>query len=745
MSKFTTHSVSCEIDGKTLTLETGKLAKQAAGSVLAKFGDTHVLVTVCCSSKQKEDIDFMPLTVEYSEKFYATGKIPGGFFKREGRPSQDGILSCRLIDRPIRPLFPEGFYFETQIVATILSLDPEFDPDVAAAAGVSAALHISEIPFNGPTATCKIGRINGGFVINPGYTIQKEKKSDIDITIAGTKNAIMMVEGGAQEISEAEVLDALLKGHEAVKKICAIVDELREKCGVPKREFTAPVLSADIESQVKSITESALKEALKTKEKKDRGMLISATKKSMLETLVPESLKASDPKAAKQREKEALQSYENLLYTMMRDMILDTKTRIDGRDLTTVRYIETEVDLLPRAHGSSLFTRGETQVLSIVTLGTKDDEQLVDSPIENSHRNFYLHYNFPPFSVGECGRLGMQSRREVGHGALAERAIKALIPSQEQFPYTIRVVCETLESNGSSSMGSVCSASMALMAAGVPYPKPVAGIAMGLIKKEDKVAVLSDILGDEDHLGDMDFKVAGTKDGVTSIQMDIKIEGVNESIMKTALAQAKEGRLHILEKMAESISETRSKLSPRAPRIHSLTIPKDKIAMLIGPGGKMIKEIIATTGAKVDINDDGVVKVASADEESIQKALAMIEGIVAEIVIGKTYHGTVKKIVDFGAFIGVLPNQDGLLHVSEIAHERVENVNDHLKEGDKIDVVVLDIDDNGKIRLSRKELLPLPEGFVPRERPQRPQGGGGGRDGGRRDGGGGGNRPRGRY
>ena len=742
---FNIHTVTREVGGRTMTIETGKLARQASGSALVKYGDTHVLVTVCCSKDARPGQSFFPLTIEYAEKYYASGKIPGSFFKREGRPTGEAILSCRLLDRPIRPLFPEGFLNEVQVVATILSLDPTCDPDVAAAAGTSAALHISDIPFAGPTATIKVGRINGEYIINPTWEQSNSDENDIDCTIAGTKNAIMMVEGGAREIPESEVLTGILKAHEEIKEICAIIDDLRTKCGREKREFIPVEINPEIKSEVTKLVSKDIEAALQTKEKLDRYTAIGEAKKKMMETLVPASLMDSDPKTAAERETHAKMAFEDLHYNLMRTMILDKSIRIDGRDLTTVRPIETEVGLVPNAHGSALFTRGETQVLGTVTLGTKDDEQIVDSLYENTTRNFMLHYNFPPYSVGECGRMGGQSRREIGHGALAERAIKILRPKHEEFPYTIRIVCETLESNGSSSMGSVCASSMALMHAGVPYKNPIAGIAMGLIKEGNKFAILSDILGDEDHLGDMDFKVAGTKNGVTSIQMDIKIEGVNEEIMKTALAQANEGRLHILSKMAESITQPNTELARNAPRITSIRVPTDKIAVVIGPGGKMIKEIIAQSGAKIDIQDDGTVNVASNDPAASEKAIEMIKGITQEVEVGKTYKGIVKKIVDFGAFVGVLPNQDGLLHVSEIAHERVNNVDDYLKEGEEIEVKVIDVDQSGKVRLSRKELLPRPEGMPaqePREdrRPPRrdDRGDRGGRGGGGRGGRGGG-------
>ncbi|MGE0614122.1 MAG: polyribonucleotide nucleotidyltransferase [Bacteriovoracia bacterium] len=724
------HSVSCELGGKKLTIETGKLAKQADGSVLVSYGDTRVLVTACCSQEPKVGIDFFPLTVEFSERFYAAGRIPGSFHRREGRPTSEATLSARLIDRPMRPLFPEGFYCETQIVATILSADLEADIDSAASIGAAAAVHISEIPFNGPTAGCRVGRINGQYVINPTYAQLKSGESDLEIFVNGTSKAIMMVEGGAKEVSEEAALGAILKGHEEIKKVCAIIEELRSKCGKPKRNFVAAQVAADIKTQVEKLGKDGLNKALRTKEKAARYELVDATKKSVVEALVTEEMKKADPVAAEARKTQVKATFELLQYNLMRQMILSDKIRIDGRDTKTIRPITTEVGLLPRAHGSALFTRGETQVLSTVTLGTSEDEQIVDTLQEKGYRQFLFHYNFPPFSVGECGRMGGLSRREIGHGALAERAVKQIAPSFDQFPYTVRVVCETLESNGSSSMGSVCSASMAMMHAGIPMPAPVAGIAMGLIKEGGDFAVLSDILGDEDHLGDMDFKVAGTQKGITSIQMDIKIEGIDEKIMRQALTQAHEGRLHILGKMAESITQPSAEMSMFAPRITTLQIPVDKIGAVIGPSGKVIKGIIAATGCKIDINDDGKINIASNDAAAVKAAIESIQGITAEVEEGKTYKGVVKKVVDFGAFVAILPGQEGLLHISEIAHERVNMVSDHYKEGDEVEVKVIEVDPTGRVRLSRRALLDPPPGGLP-PRNDRPPGGGdrGGRGG----------------
>jgi polyribonucleotide nucleotidyltransferase len=720
--------VSCEMGGKTLTIETGKLAKQADGSVLVSYGDTRVLVTACSASEPKPGQGFFPLTVEFAEKFYASGKIPGSFFKREGRPTMEATLSARMIDRPIRPLFPEGYMCDTQVVATILCVDMDADVDVCAAVGASAALAISDIPFNGPTAGCRMGRVDGKFVVNPTWSQIDKGETDLEIFIAGTKNAIMMVEGGAREALEKDVLEAIVTGHNEIKKVCAIVEELVKLAGKKKRAFTPAPVDADVKTQVEKLATAGIKKSLHTKEKAARYELADEAKAATLKAIVPDSLKESDPTKAGKLTAEVKTQFELLQYNLMREMILGDKMRIDGRNMTTVRPITVEAGLLPRTHGSSLFTRGETQVLSVVTLGTSDDEQIVDTMFQNSMRKFMLHYNFPPYSVGETGRMGGQSRREIGHGALAERSIKAMMPAYEKFPYTIRIVCETLESNGSSSMGSVCSTSMALMDAGVPFSKPVAGVAMGLIKEGSRVSILTDILGDEDHLGDMDFKVAGTKDGITGIQMDIKIEGIDEAIMKAALAQALEGRLHILKEMTSAIEHPRTAMSKYAPQITTIMVPIDKIREVIGSGGKVIREIVAQTGCKIDINDDGRVNIASTDAAAAQKAIDIIKGIISVAEEGKVYKGIVKKIVEFGAFVGILPNQDGLLHISEIAHERVNNVNDFLKEGDEIEVKVVEIDRMGKVRLSRKALLPPPAGGAPASS------GGGNRDGGDRGG-----------
>ncbi|MBI3534984.1 MAG: polyribonucleotide nucleotidyltransferase [Deltaproteobacteria bacterium] len=730
MTNTITHKVSCEVGGRQLTIETGQLAKQAHGSVLVSFGDTRVLVTVCSASKPKEGIDYVPMTVEFSEKYYAAGKIPGSFHRREGRPTQEATLSARMIDRPIRPLFPEGYYYDTQIVASVLSVDLEADVDVAASVGASAALHISDIPFNGPTAACCVGRVANQFVINPSWTQLQEGHSDLDIFVAGTEKAIMMVEGGADEVSEEDALQAILLGHEEIKKMIKIIHELRTMAGKPKKEIALALPEKSLKAQIDKLAKTETQKALCIKEKQLRYQTLDKIKENLLNSLVPESVKKQDQEKAKKLSNDIQISFDLLKYNLMREMILSEKVRIDGRDTKTIRPINVEVGLLPRTHGSALFTRGETQVLSTITLGTADDEQIIDTMFQKDMKKFMLHYNFPPFAVGETGRFGGNSRREIGHGALAERSINAMMPEYDKFPYTVRIVCETLESNGSSSMGSVCAASMALMDAGVSFPKPVAGIAMGLIKEQERIAILSDILGDEDHLGDMDFKVAGTDQGITGIQMDIKIEGVNEAIMREALTQAKEGRLHILNEMAKAISQPREDLSKYAPRITCVQVPKDRIAEIIGPGGKIIKGIIAQTGCKIDISEDGKVNIASTDPVAAKKAVTMVQDIIAEVEVGKVYRGVVKKIVDFGAFVNLLPNQDGLLHISEIANERVNNVYDYLKEGDELEVKVIEVDRMGKIRLSRKILLSPPTAeTASSHRPRGDRNGGEGRGG----------------
>ncbi len=693
-------TVSATVGGKTITIESGRLAKQADGSVLVTCGNNMVLVTVV-SSKKESSADFFPLTVEYQEKFYATGKIPGGYFKREGRPTNHATLVARLIDRPIRPLFPEGYRYETQVVATTLSYDGTFPLEVLSSVGASAAIHISDIPFNGPTAALQIARVNGQFIANPSQ--QQLAESDMDFIIAGTRHGIMMVEGEAKFISEEEALAALKFGHETMMPLFDIQEELRQKMGnKSKRAFTPPTIDEAFEREATEFLTPKINAALRIREKLERYAAVDKAKQEAEEKFIAP---IDDKERAEQRKKELGLIVENIKYKVARSMILDDKVRIDGRDTKTIRPISCEVALLPRAHGSSLFTRGETQVLGTVTLGTGEDEQMIDALGGLEKKKFLLHYNFPPFSVGETGRFGGQSRREIGHGNLAERALKAVVPDFEKFPYTIRVVSEVLESNGSSSMGTVCAGTLALLDAGVPIKGNVAGIAMGLIKEGDRIAILSDILGDEDHLGDMDFKVAGTRDGITSVQMDLKIDSITLDVMEQALRQAKEGRLHILNEMEKVIKVPRGEISQYAPRIETIKIKPEKVREVIGVGGKVIKGIIEETGVKIDIEDDGTVHIASSDPEMTKKAIEMINQICAEAEIGRTYRGRVVRIMDFGAFVEIFPNTQGLLHISEISNERVRSVTDVLKEGDQIDVKVLDIDRAGRIKLSRKALL----------------------------------------
>jgi polyribonucleotide nucleotidyltransferase len=695
--------VTGRVGDSTITIETGRLAKQADGSVLVTCGSNMVLVTAV-SARDPKDVDFFPLTVEYQEKFYATGKIPGGYFKREGRPTTNATLTARLIDRPIRPCFPEGYRCETQVIATTLSFDGTFPIDILAGLGASAALHISNIPFNGPTASSQIARINGQFKINP--TIADLEKSDMDITVAGTRNGLLMVEGETKFVTETDVLEALKFAHKAMAPFFDMQDELRSKVGAPaKREFKAPTIDAEFEGPVRTFLTPKIEAALKIREKNDRYEAYAnakdEAKAKFVATVVDEKLQGK-------RGKELSTIIEDLKYKLSRELVLGDKVRIDGRSTTDIRQITCETALLPRAHGSGLFTRGETQVLGTVTLGTGDDEQMIDDLAGLTKKKFMLHYNFPPFSVGEVGRVGAQSRREVGHGFLAERAIKAILPDFEKFPYTVRIVSEVLESNGSSSMGTVCSGTLALLDAGVPIKGNVAGIAMGLIKEGDRFAVLSDILGDEDHLGDMDFKVAGTRKGVTSLQMDIKIDSISFEIMEQALKQAYDGRNHILNEMEKVISQPRGEISEFAPRIETIKIKPDKVREVIGAGGKVIKGIIEETGVKIDIEDDGTIHIASTDPAAAKRAIEIINGICAEAEVGKVYKGKVVKIMDFGAFVEIFPNNSGLLHISEIAHERIRNVTDVLNEGDSVDVKVLDIDRSGRIKLSRKALLDRP-------------------------------------
>ena len=695
------NTVTTSIAGKQITIETGRLAKQTDGSVLVTCGNNVVLVTAVSSKEAKPGQSFFPLTVEFIEKYYAIGKIPGGYFKREGKPSNDSVLSARIIDRPIRPLFPEGYLNDTQVVATILSADGSFSMDVLASLGASAALHISNIPFSGPTAACQVARVNGQFIANP--TPEQLAMSDMDIIVSGTKNGLLMVEGEAKFISEADALAALKFGHQSLMPLLQMQEELREKTGsVAKRAFTPAVIDADFRTQAENLITPLITKALSQRVKQDRYAGFDAAKDAAVAALVKP---ITDEKLQAQRKAEVSAIVEDIKYKVARSQILDTASRIDGRDLKTVRPISCEVGLLPRAHGSGLFQRGETQCLGTVTLGTADDEQTVETLNGTVKRKFSLHYNFPPYSVGEVGRFGGQGRREIGHGNLAERSVKAVAPDHVQFPYTIRIVSEVLESNGSSSMGSVCAATLAMLDAGIKIKANIAGIAMGLIKEGDRVAVLSDILGDEDHLGDMDFKVAGSTTGITALQMDIKIDSVSFNVMETALNQAKDGRLFILGEMEKVMKVPRGQLSEFAPRIETIKIKVDKIREVIGSGGKVIRSITEQTGVKIEIQDDGTINIASSDPAATKKAIAIIESICAEAEVGKTYKGKVMKIAEFGAFVEILPNTQGLLHISEIANERVRQVTDVLKEGEMIDVKVLEVDRSGRIKLSRKALM----------------------------------------
>ncbi len=688
------HIVELEFSGRRLSIETGKMAKQASGAVVVRSGDTMVLVTAVATKTAKEGQDFFPLTVNYQEKAYAGGKIPGGFFKREARPSDNETLTCRLIDRPIRPLFPENFLNDTQIMATVISADKDNDPGILAMIGASAALEVSDIPFFGPIAGVKVGRVNGEFIANP--TAEQLALSDIEIVIAASQDAVIMVEGGAAEVSEEVLLDAVFFGHQAVQPILAAQLELKAKAGVAKREVATPLVDEVLKQKVTELAFDKMREAVRIKTKVERHKAMDTIKAEVI-AAVGEEFAGSTKEI-----KGFLGDFE---YELVREHIIKDKVRIDGRDMRTVRPIVTEIAMLPRVHGSALFTRGETQALVAATLGTSGDEQRIDSLYGESKKRFLLHYNFPPFSVGETSfRLG-PGRREIGHGALAERALARVLPQHDSFPYTIRIVSDTLESNGSSSMAAVCGGSLALMDAGVPITAPVAGIAMGLIKEGNEVAILSDILGDEDHLGDMDFKVAGTSNGVTALQMDIKISGVTKEIMKSALEQAREGRLHILGKMAESITTARDDLSPFAPRITTIWVKTDKIRDVIGTGGKNVRGICEATGVTIDIEDTGKINIASSDKTACDKAIKMIRDLTAEAEEGKLYQGIVKKVMDFGAFVEIFPGTDGLVHISELDTERVKNVTDVLKEGDQVLVKCIGIDKQGKIKLSRKEAL----------------------------------------
>ncbi len=692
---FDIHRVALDWGGRTLTLETGKIARQADGAVVASYGETSVLATVVAAKQPKEGIDFLPLTVNYQEKFYAAGRIPGGYFKREGRPTERETLISRLIDRPVRPLFADGWRCDTQVIINVLSHDLENDPDIVAMVAASAALTLSGAPFMGPIGGARVAFINNEYVLNP--QIDEMQESQLDLVVAGTQDAVLMVESEAKELPEEIMLGAVMFGHRHFQPVINAIIELAEKAAKEPREI-ASADNAELERELRSVAEADLRAAYAIAGKAERHDAIEAAKAKAKAHFFP----AESGEAPRYDALRVSGAFKDLEARIVRNNILDTGRRIDGRDVKTVRPIATEVGILPRTHGSALFTRGETQALAIATLGTGEDEQFIDALQGTYKETFLLHYNFPPFSVGETGRLGSPGRREIGHGKLAWRAIHPILPPHHEFPYTIRVVSEITESNGSSSMATVCGSSLALMDAGVPLRAPTAGIAMGLILEDKRYAVLSDILGDEDHLGDMDFKVAGTEKGVTALQMDIKISGITEEIMRVALTQAKDGRIHILGEMSKALTKHRAQLGEHAPRIEVFSIPVDKIREVIGSGGKVIREIVEKTGAKVDISDDGTVKVASAKGESIKAAINWIKSIASEPEIGHVYEGTVVKVMDFGAFVNFFGAKDGLVHISQLAQRRVQKTSDVVKEGDKVKVKLLGFDERGKVRLSMK-------------------------------------------
>lgn len=717
---------SLMVGGKTLTIETGRLAKQAHGSVLLTYGDSVVLVTAV-STEERPGLGFFPLTCEYVEKTYAAGKIPGGFFKREGRLRDNEVLTARMMDRPLRPLFPKGYKKDTQVMATVMSTDKENPTDVLAMIGASAAVHLSDIPWAGPLAAVRVVSIDGELIAFP--TFAQSEKAELELIVSVSKDAIVMVEGGAEEASEREVIDALMFAHEEGKKIIDLLEKMRQAVGKPKREFSLPEIAPALAARVAEVVDGSIREACVIKDKKARYEGYAKAKALLVDTI---SAELGEEEWAAQ-EKFVKGEFENRKYTVVRQLVINTNKRIDGRDFRTIRAISCEAGVLPRTHGSALFQRGETQAMVTTTLGTATDEQKIDGLVGESWKRFMLHYNFPAFCTGETKPLRGPARREIGHGALAERAIARMMPSREEFPYTVRIVGEVLESNGSSSMATVCGGILSLMDCGVPIKAPVAGIAMGLIKEGEQLAILSDILGDEDHLGDMDFKVCGTERGITAIQMDIKISGLSREILESALDQARDGRLHILECMQQTLTSPRAELSKHAPRITTVKVKPDQIRVIIGSGGKTIKGITEQTGCAINIDDDGTVSIASADSEAVGRAVKIIEGLLEVPEVDRVYKGTVKRVVDFGAFVEILPNTEALLHVSEIAYERTENVSDVLNEGDEVDVKVLSVERDGKIRLSRRALLPVPEGYVP---PPEGSGGGGRRDSGpRRDGG----------
>ena len=712
----------------TLSIETGRMAKQADGAVLVRLGDTVVLATACGAKDPRPGVDFLPLTVDYRENTYAAGKIPGGFFKREGRPNEKEVLTSRMIDRPLRPLFPEGYACETQVVGLLLSADMENDSDTLAITGASTALFISDIPFDNPIAAVRVGFWDGQCVVNPS-SAEMKAKSRLNLLVAGTADAIVMVESGAQEISEAEMVQALTTGHAEIKRIIELQHQLRAKVGKPKRPFAKKEVEAGLKAEIEQALAEPLLAAMRTRGKLEMYARMKAVRDAYL---------ASLPEDQPEKRAAVPAVYDGLREKLLRSEILIGGTRLDGRRFDEIRPITCEVGVLPRTHGSALFTRGETQALVTVTLGTSEDAQIIDTVQESEyHKRFMLHYNFPPFSVGEVKFLRGPGRREIGHGALAERSLREMLPDEESFPYTVRIVSDILESNGSSSMASICGGTLALMDAGVPLKQPVAGVAMGLVKEGERWAVLTDIAGEEDHYGDMDFKVAGTRAGITALQMDIKIAGITPEIMAQALEQARQGRLYILDKMAESLAAPRESISAYAPRIITVRVPVDKIRDIIGPGGKMIRSIVERTGCKIDVEDDGRVAIASVDEAAARKAVAIIEELTATPELNKTYLGKVVRVVEFGAFVEIIPGTDGLLHVSEMAHHHVQDPRSEVKEGDQILVKVVNIDPSGKIRLSRKALLEAAEGGAPpAEGGGQPHGGGHGHPGGHHDRGG---------
>ena len=691
------HKVELVINGKTLSIETGRFARQANGAVLVRYGDTVVLATVVAQKGKREGLDFFPLTIDYREKSYSAGKIPGGFFKREGRPGEKEVLISRLTDRPIRPLFPKGFYYETQGIVSVLSFGSENISDIISIIGMSAALMVSDIPFLGPVGAIRVGLIDNEFVINPDF--EKAQLCEMDIVVAGTEKAVLMVEGSSEEISEEQLLDAINLAHSQIKPIVELQRELTALVGKPKMQVEQIQVSDSLTQSVTSLSLDRIKESIVISDKLLRQLALDTVLHDVITSLSPEF---------PEKEIEIAQIFEELERNIVRKMIVEENRRVDGRGPDEIRPIYSDVGILPKTHGSALFVRGETQCLAVATLGTAEDEQRIDSLEGGFTKSFMLHYNFPPFSVGEVKPLRSAGRREIGHGHLAERAIQAVLPDNTEFPYTIRLVSDILESNGSSSMASVCGGSLALMDAGVPLRAPVAGIAMGLVKEGNKELILTDILGLEDHLGDMDFKVTGTNQGITAFQMDVKIEDMSMEILEEALERAKKGRIHVLKKMQETLSSHRSELAANAPRMYKMQIKPDKIRDVIGPSGKIIKGIIEMTGVKINVDDTGLINIASLDEEQAKKAIEIISGLVAEPEIDKIYIGKVKKIMDFGAIIEILPGTEGLLHISQISHSRIAKVTDEINEGDEFPVKVIDIDKSGRIRLSRKALLDQP-------------------------------------